>query len=174
MAEPSWVTVGHIVRPHGIKGHVVVAPETDFGHERFAVGATLHAMRDGCLSTFAIAASREHQGRWVLGFDGVTSMNDAERLRGIELFIPAAELRPLETGTFYAHDLAGCAVQTMDGTQVGAVTAVQFGSGTPLLVVATLKGDVLIPLAEAICQRIDVKEKVIVIDPPEGLVELNG
>ena len=173
MTDPSLVTVGHVVRPHGIKGHVVVAPETDFGHERFAVGATLHGMRDGRLSAFAIVASREHQGRWVIGFDGVSSMNDAERLRGLELFVPAVELRPLGTGAFYAHDLAGCAVRKADGTEVGAVTAVQFGSGTPLLVVTTRKGDVLIPLAEAICQRIDVTEKVIVIDPPEGLVELN-
>ena len=54
------------------------------------------------------------------------------------------------------------------------MTAVQLGSGPPLLVVAAPRGEVLIPLAEAICRRIDVAAKVIVIDPPEGLVELNG
>ena len=110
MADPSMVTVGQVVRPHGIKGQVVVAPETDFGSERFAAGATLHCVRDGQPSTLAIAASFPHQGRWVVGFVGVTSMNEAEQLRGLELFIPAVELRPLGEGVFYAHDLAGCAV----------------------------------------------------------------
>ncbi len=174
MADPSMVTVGQVVRPHGIKGQVVVAPETDFGSERFAAGATLHCVRDGQPSTLAIAASFPHQGRWVVGFVGVTSMNEAEQLRGLELFIPAVELRPLGEGVFYAHDLAGCAVRTADGTLVGEVTAVQLGSGPPLLVVAAPRGEVLVPLAEAICRRIDVAAKVIVIDPPEGLVELNG
>jgi 16S rRNA processing protein RimM len=172
MADRPMVTVGRIVRPHGNKGHVVVAPETDFGAERFAEGATLYGAREG-EPPLRVIASREHQGRWIVGFDGVTTMDAAEALRDLELSIPAEALRPLGPGGYYAHDLAGCAVEGPDGRRLGRVESVLLGSGVPLLVVQTESGEVLIPLAEDICRRIDVAAKLIVIDPPDGLLELN-
>lgn len=167
------VTVGRIVRPHGIKGQVVVAPETDYPAERFAAGAVVHWLKAGEAAPVEVVASREHQGRWVVGFAGITTMNDAETLRGRELRIPAEALRPLAPGGYYTHDLAGCEVELMSGRRVGLVERVDLGHGTPLLVVRTGRGEVLVPLAETVCRRIDIAAKRIVIDPPEGLIELN-
>jgi 16S rRNA processing protein RimM len=172
MADRPMVTVGRIVRPHGNKGHVVVAPETDFGAERFAAGATLYGVRAE-KPALRVVASREHQGRWVVGFDGVTTIDAAEALRDLELSIPAEELKPLGPGGYYAHDLAGCAVENPAGRKLGRVESVLLGSGVPLLVLETEGGEVLVPLAEEICRRIDVAAKLIVIDPPDGLLELN-
>ena len=167
------VTVGRIVRPHGIKGHVIVAPETDYPAERFATGATLHWLMGGVPAPVEVIASREHQGRWIVGFAGVSTMNDAETLRGRELRIPREALRPLGAGGFYTHDLAGCEVELVSGERLGRVERVDFGHGTPILVVGTKRGEVLVPLAETVCRRIDIGAKLIVIDPPEGLIELN-
>ena len=171
------VTVGRIVRPHGHRGSVVVAPETDFAAERFKAGAELFWRRgeDAAESTVRIAESREHQGRWVVALEGVTSMNEAETLRGIELKVPADARHPLEAGAYYVHDLEGCTVVTSSGVSVGRVAGVQFGSGAPLLqIVDERGGEVLVPMVEGICREIDPDGKRIVIDPPAGLIGLNS
>jgi 16S rRNA processing protein RimM len=169
----SLVTVGWIVRPHGIKGQVVIAPETDFGASRFEVGATLTGMVGDTVRAFVVGSSREHNGRWVVGFEGVTTMNDAETLRNVELRVAPDELQPLADGRYYVHDLAGCRVVTVAGVNVGRVDRVELGTGTPVLVIEGPRGEVLVPLADTICTRVDVAAKVIEIDPPDGLIELN-
>ena len=169
------ITVGRIVRPHGHKGAVVVRPETDFAAERFAEGAQLRWNRKGSVEWTTILASREFQGRWVVRFEGIETMNDAETLRDLELRIPAGTLHALEPGAHYVHDLEGCEVTTAAGTRVGRVVRVDFGSGTPLLVVSDANaGEVLVPLAAEICREIDPGAKRIVVDLPEGLLDLNA
>jgi len=177
------VTVGRIVRPQGRRGEVVVVPETDFGEERFRPGAELWASRAGEVTTVAIVTSWPHQGRWVLGLAGVGSIDEAEAWRDLELRVPADGLHKLGDGAFYVHDLLGCRVETTIGALVGAVARVDLGNGTPLLVVAPPGAkaaevddvqEVLVPLAESICRRVDVGAKLIVIDPPAGLIDLNA
>jgi 16S rRNA processing protein RimM len=174
--EPTWasmVTVGRIARPHGNRGWVVVNPETDFGAERFAVGAALHWNDGGQVRTMTVTASRAYDRRWVVHFDDLTTIDDAERLRDRELRIPADAVRPLGPGGFYEYDLVGCEVTTTAFRSLGRVERVQFGSGVPLLVVGVDDESVLIPLAADICRSIDVKAKRITVDLPPGLVELN-
>jgi len=170
----AMITVGRIVRPHGRRGAVVIEPESDFASDRFREGAEVHWLRDGTPSAVRIASSREFRGRWVVTLEGVTSMSEAEALRGAELRVPVASLRALDAGTFYVHELHGCAVTTTSGQLLGRVARVDFGAGTPVLAVAGDDGDeVLIPLAEDICREIDTAAGRIVVDPPAGLVELN-
>src|SRR5262245_19932060 len=167
----SMVTVGRIVRPHGHRGQVVVASETDFGAERFREGAVVYAMRADKIEAWSVTASREFDGRWIVGFDRVTSMNEAEELRGHELRIAATDLQPLSADSFYVHDLVGCRVETVTGELVGKVEDVHVGgTATPILDVHGPGGDVLVPFVDAICRRVDVTSRVIVIDPPEGLL----
>jgi 16S rRNA processing protein RimM len=166
--------VGRVVRPHGIRGAVVVQPETDFGAERFHAGARMFWRRRGEPEEEAVAESREHDGRWVVRFDGVTSMNDAESLRDLELRVPEDGLHGLAADRYYVHDLIGCRVVTVGGAGVGTVDRVELSTGTPLLVVsAEGAGEVLVPLAETICRRVDVAAKLIEVDPPAGLIDLN-
>jgi 16S rRNA processing protein RimM len=170
----TLVTVGRIVRPHGIRGQVVVAPETDFGAARFAAGSVLRIRVGESVRELVVDASREYDGRWVVGFAGVTTMNEAETLRNAELRVPPEGLHALEADRFYVHDLVDCDVVTATGQSIGRVTRVELGTGTPLLVVdAGKRGEVLVPMADTICRRIDVAGKRIEIDPPEGLIDLN-
>lgn len=176
---PDLVTVGRIARPHGIRGQVVIAPETDFVLERFAVGAVVLMERAGRPSEVVelrVTASRMHDGRAIVGFEGIETMNDAEVLRGAELRVPHDALPDLPVGSFWVHDLVGCRVTTVAGVAVGEVRRVEFGGATPLLVVSRDEesGEVLIPMVDAICPRVDVKAREVVVDPPDGLLDVNA
>jgi len=169
----SMVTVGRVVRPHGRRGEVVVESETDFGDERFKVGQTLYWQPASAVEPVRVTASRPYDARWVVALEGVGTIDEAEAVRGRELRIPTTALKPLGPGTYYTHDLVGCRVETVDGRLVGEVGDVQFGSGAPLLVVGGSQAEVLVPMVEHICRTIDVAGRRIVIDPPDGLLELN-
>jgi len=176
MDEAAWdemVTVGRVARAHGIRGHVIVNPETDFPESRFRAGAALWMLRDGHAAPVTVESVRFHQGRPILGLAGVATMNDAVALAGAELRVPAAALQPLGDGEFYRHDLVGCRVSSRDGTAVGTVLRVEGDRGSSRLVVEAGGGEVLVPLAVEICVRIDPAAGEIVIDPPDGLLDLN-
>jgi 16S rRNA processing protein RimM len=108
-----------------------------------------------------------------VGIAGIGSINEAERLAGYELRVPESEQAPLPDGTYYHHQLIGCAVETRNGDRVGRVTAVQGHGEATRLVVRGTRAEVLIPLAQAICE-VDVAAQRIVISPPDGLLEVNG
>jgi 16S rRNA processing protein RimM len=176
MTDAEWnecALVGRVARAHGNRGQVIVNPDTDFVEDRFQVGAELLAKRGDRVDRLCVTAMRVHLGRPVVAFDGVETMNDAEAMAGLELRVPVAELASLPRGMFYRHDLVGCRVETTGGSPVGEVTAVEGELGASRLVVAGSGGDVLIPLADAICVVIDIAARRIVVDPPEGLLELN-
>jgi 16S rRNA processing protein RimM len=167
------VLVGRIARPHGIRGQVIVNPETDFVEDRFKVGAKLWTRSPRGDEQLTIAAARVQNGRPVIGFEGFSSIEDVERLAGLDLRVPEGELRPLESGMYYHHQLIGCAVETVGGEPVGDVVRVEGGAAGSLLVVKGSRGEILIPLAIAVCVEIDVGAHRIRIDPPDGLIELN-
>jgi 16S rRNA processing protein RimM len=166
--------VGRIARAHGLKGQVVVNPETDFPETRFRPGAELFVNRSGRVDRLTLAATRFQGGRPIVAFAGVEDVAAARALAGLELRIPAEWLAPLPRGTFYRHDLIGCAVETGTGEALGRVSDVEGDAGGSRLVLDTPGGEVLVPLAEDICTAIDVQGKRIVIEPPEGLLELNA
>ena len=164
--------IGRVARAHGNKGEVIVNLESDFPEERFAVGRDVLVELGGRAEPRRITAARFHQGRPVIALEGVTTMNDAEALAGADLTIPASEAGSLPEHTYYRHDLVGCEVKDTEGRDVGRVTRVDGTLGRSLLVVATARGEALIPLVEGICVRVAPGERLIVVDPPKGLLEL--
>ena len=165
--------VGRIVRPHGLRGDVVVHPETDFVEERFRAGASLWTRSARGDEQLTIVTARVQGARPVLRFEGVATIEQAEGLVGLELRVPADTLQPLGEGIYYLHQLEGCRVVTRGGEEVGTVRKVDGGIGGSHLVVDGRRGEVLVPLATEICAEIDVAAKRIVIEPPEGLLDLN-
>ena len=117
--------VGTIARAHGIRGQVIVNPETDFPEQRFHAGAELFIERGGQVETLTVTTARFHRERPVIGIAGVDTMDDADALAGQELRVPVDRLAALPSGTFYRHDLIGCRVETRDGRTVGVVRDVE-------------------------------------------------
>ena len=166
--------VGRVARPHGIRGQVIVNPETDFPEERFSVGSTVFVNAGRSASNrWIVTASRIQQGRPVIGLTGITDPDAARELAGLEFRVPVDSLVALPEGTFYRHELIGSTVETADGRQIGTVSDVEGETSNSRLVVQTETGEVLIPLAVDICTIIDAAAKRIVIVPPSGLLELN-
>ena len=165
--------VGVVARPHGIRGQVIVNPETDFPEERFKVGNDLFVNRGGRIEALRITAARIQQGRPVIAIEGIGDMDTARGLAGLEFRVPADSLPELPEGTFYHHDLVGSRVETVGGQVVGTVSKVEGERGISRLVVQGERGEVLIPLVVDICTTIDPVARRIVVDPPEGLLELN-
>lgn len=173
---PRWddmVTVGRVARPHGLKGQVVVNPETDFVEARFAPGQVLHVEQGTEIRPLTVASMRVHLGRPIVGFEGFARVEDVEWLAGKDLRVPEEALTPLDEGTYYHHQLVGCAVETGDGMRIGEVTAVEGTAGGSRLIVRGPRGEVQIPLAVDIVPTIDVAARRIVVTPPEGLLDVN-
>ncbi|AHI00671.1 hypothetical protein KALB_7313 [Kutzneria albida DSM 43870] len=166
--------VGRVVKPHGIRGELVVDVRTDSPEERFAPGAVLLTRsREGVTGTVTIAAARPHAGRLLVVFDGVVGRDAAEAQRGLLLLVDAAELAPTEDpDEFYDHELEGLAVLTADGDRVGEVIEVLHGPGGELLAVRREGGgELLVPFVREIVPTVDVAGGRVVIDPPEGLLD---
>jgi 16S rRNA processing protein RimM len=163
--------VGRVARAHGNKGQIIVNLETDFPEERFKVGAQLLVGSEE--QPRAIEAVRFHQGRPVLTLRGIETIDDAEALAGAELRVPASDVPPLPPGMFYHHDLVGCEVRDASGQRIGRVTGVEGSLERSRLVVEGDRGEVLIPLVDEICTRVDPRAQVIVVNPPAGLIDLN-
>lgn len=168
----DMVIVGRVARPHGIRGEVVIDASTDFPEDRFADGASVFTERDGTVAELVVAAGRMHAGRPIVRFDTFESMNDAETLRGHELRVPESELAELPENVWYHHQLLGSRVKTKDGRDVGTVTAIQGPTERSILVIDGPDGQALVPLVAEFCE-VDVAGKVVTIDPPEGLLEVN-
>ena len=173
---PDWdamALVGRITRPHGLRGQVAVHPETDFVEERFAEGAIFWTRSAAGDEQLKVASSRVQNGRPIVGFEGFARIEDVERLAGLELRVPEETLQPLQPGTYYEHQLVGCAVETTAGDVVGEVAKVEGGGGASRLVMNGPRGEIMVPLAVDICVDIDVANRKIRISPPEGLLDLN-
>ncbi len=172
--EPEpLVAVARGVRTRGLKGEIVADLLTDFP-ERFAETATLIVLgQDGTREIVELEAHWFQKDRVVLKFRGYDTIETASVLLGREFAVPEADRIPLEEGSFYQWELLGCSVETLSGEVVGKVTEFLRTGGVEILVVtADEKREVLVPMAESIVVEIDVAKKRIVLDPPEGLLEL--
>ena len=170
----AMAVVGRIARAHGNRGEVIVNLETDFPQERFRPGADVFIERRGVVEALRLTKVRFQHERPVLAIEGVSTMNDAEALAGFELRVPVDRLAALPAGTFYRHELIGCRVETGSGAAVGVVKDVEGTVGLSRLIVdGGPRGEILIPLAAEICTAVDVAGQRIVIEPPDGLLELN-
>lgn len=169
--DDDSLLVGRVARAHGNKGQVIVNPDTDFAEERFKVGQVLMVGTDA--GSRAIRDVRFHQGRPIIALEGIDTIDAAEALAGAELRMPASALGPLPAGTFYHHDLIGCQVRDRQDRVIGEVAAVEGTLDRSRLIVEGPRGEVQIPLVGEICVEVAPRDKRIVVDPPEGLLELN-
>lgn len=165
------VAIARIAKPHGIRGEVSADVLTDFP-ERFESLETIIALLpNGEQRDFKIEKFRFQKDRVLLKFAGFDSMDSAETLRGVEICVPETEAVALEEGEFYDWQLEGCAVETIEGEKLGAVKELMRTGATEILVVTGAEKEFLIPFAEAICTEIDIENKIIRVDAPEGLLD---
>jgi len=169
----SLVIIAHATRTRGLKGEVVADLLTDFP-ERFADLSRLFAVPpNGKPWLIELEHHWFQKGRVVLKFVGFDSIEAAAELVGHDFAVPESESVALTEDEYYDWELEGCGVSLVTGQQVGAVKSVMRTGGVHLLVVTGANGkECLIPMAGSIVVSIDTKAQRIVIDPPEGLLDL--
>lgn len=170
------LVVGRVVKAHGVTGELVVEVRTDEPARRFAVGATLRgrAPKSAAERTYTVESIRPHSGRLLVRLAGVGDRDGADALRGTVFVIDSEELPPIDNpDEFYDHQLEGLVVRTADGHDVGTVTEVLHTAAGELLAVRRDDGgEALIPFVAAIVTSVSLADKLIQIDPPDGLLEL--
>lgn len=167
------IAVGRIVRPQGRRGEVRLEALTD-DPERFRDLRQCYLVPPEDGECRAIEAVWFQGGVPVLKLAGSDSLGDAESLVGRVVSIPRSAARPLPPDRFYAFDLVGCTVRSVDGATLGVLEDVWAGPGHDLWVVRLGDRACSIPAVSAIVERVDLTARVIVVRPPEGLLELDG
>ena len=178
MAAPfDTVVVGRIGRPHGVRGEVTVEVRTDDPDLRFAAGAVL-ATDPPERGPLTVVGGRWHREILLLTLEGpdgrvVDSREAAEALRDTELLVDVADLPELDDPeSFYDHQLVGLTARLADGSELGTITAVRHEGADLLVVQRSPGGEALIPFVATIVPTVDVDGGFVVVDPPEGLLEL--
>ena len=169
------LVVGRVAKAHGVTGEVVVEIRTDDPDIRFTPGSSLRGRpsRGGPESRYVIDSVREHGGRLLVRLEGVADRNAADALRGTLFLVDSQDLPPIEDpDEFYDHQLEGLQVVTTTGVAVGSVEEVLHTAAGELLSVRGDEGEVLVPFVSAIVTSVSLADQTIVIDPPDGLLEL--
>ncbi|MFL6095345.1 MAG: ribosome maturation factor RimM [Blastococcus sp.] len=174
MSDPSLdtVVVGRIGRPHGVRGEVTVEVRTDDPDLRFVPGAVLRTDPPD-RGPVTIAGVHWHSGTLLLRLEGIDSREAAETVRNTELLVGVADLPEIEDpDSYYDHQLVGLTARLPDGGVLGEIVVVRH-EAQDLLVVRRADGpDVLIPFVSAIVPTVDLDGGYVVVDPPEGLLDL--
>lgn len=172
-ALDELVAVAKAVRTRGLRGEIVADLLTDFP-ERFEGLAELIAVApDGRRLTLTLEEHWFQGERVILKFAGYDSIEAATALVGYEFAVLESERVELDEDEFYDWELIGCRVETVAGEKLGPVREVLKTGGVEVLLIENeVSGrEHLIPLAETICVEIDIEDKLIRVDPPEGLLE---
>ncbi len=171
--DVRYLAIARIARTRGNRGEVLADLWTD-RTDRFT------SLKDVWLELPArereravVESSWMHRGRVVLKFRGIDSISEAERLAGAWVLVEREQAVPLPEGSFFDHELLGCRVLDLSGRELGRVTGVQKCPGNDLIVVRGERGEILIPAVSAMIRQVAIAERRILVDLPEGLVDLN-
>jgi 16S rRNA processing protein RimM len=166
------VVVGRIGRPHGVRGEVTVEVRTDDPDLRFVPGAVLRT-DPADRGPLTISGRRWHRDVLLLTLEGIESREAAEEVRNTELLVEVADLPALEDpDDFYDHQLVGLSARLTDGSLLGEVAAVRHEGADLLVIRRPDGGEALVPFVTAIVPTVDLDGGFVVVDPPEGLLEL--
>jgi 16S rRNA processing protein RimM len=164
------VAVGRVLRPHGVRGEVVVEVLSDVPG-RFKKGSRLTGVRAGePPASLVVAASRRHKSGAVVRFAGVEDRDGAEALRGLDLEVRRAEVPAAPAGTYYQYELLGCLCRN-GGEELGRVAEVVEDGGGVLLIVEGKDGRVPVPFVNEFLRGVDVAAGRIDLALPPGLLE---
>ena len=174
MTDAPLVAVGEVLRPYGLRGEVKVRPLTDRPRERFERldRCVLWEPRGNRREECRIASCRFEANTVVVRMDGVDSPEAARRLQGHLLAVGREEVLPLLDGQFYPWQLEGAHVETTDGRSVGRFVRVESGAQDLWVVEDEAHRQRLIPAVPSIVVEVSVADRRVVIDPPEGLLDL--
>lgn len=175
--DPAFLVVGHLSKPHGTRGELVIWTLTDRPEDVFAPGCRLLLGDESgeagpSPAEVVVEAGRAFKRGWLVKLEGVDDRTAAEAIVARYLLVPAEERGEPEEGELYYHQLLGLVVSTTEGETVGRVREV-FETEPDHLLEVKGEGRVhLVPFSRRIVTEVDLEGGRLVIDPPEGLLDL--
>ena len=171
--EPKLISLGVITKVRGNKGEVVIGLISRYKEQYYSIRRLV--IRPPIGADYELIAERMwfHKEKLIIKFRGCESTEQAQAMVGSEVLIAEKELPPTEEDYYYVFQLMGLRVFSLEGDYLGEVSDIICTGGTDVLVVRKEKGECLIPMAKEYLKEIDLKNKKMVIDPLEGLLEIN-
>jgi len=167
----EMITIAKMVKTRGLRGELVADLLTDFP-ERFDNLTRVFAIcADGKTSELELEKFWFQKNRVILKFKGIDSIEAAEIWRNCDICIPETEAVELEEDEFFDWELEDCEVETVEGEKLGKVQELMRTGGTEILVVKGAEKEYLIPFAETICVDVNIENKLIRVDVPDGLLD---
>jgi 16S rRNA processing protein RimM len=169
----ALITVARATKTRGVKGEIVAALLTDFPERFESVSRVFGIGLKGERQELELEGYWFQNDRVVLKFSGYDSIELAKTLVGFRFALPEGERVELPQGEFYDWELEGCSVEISPGLSVGKVSKILRTGGVELIVFEDDAGrEHWIPMAQSIIVSIDISSQRILIDPPEGLLDL--
>lgn len=165
--------VGKIVNTHSLKGEVKVISSTDFEEERFKKGSKLLITRGNQLIREVVVQSyRNHKNFLLVKFEGIDSVEEAEKLKNLQIKIDSDEVGELEENEFYFHQIIGCEVFDENDKNLGEIIDILTSGANDVWVIKGENGkEILIPYIEDVVKKIDITSKKVNIEVMEGLID---
>ena len=165
--------VGKIVNTHSLKGEVKVISSTDFEEQRFEKGTELLITRGNqVVKEVTVESYRTHKNNLLVKFVGIDSIEEAEKLKNLQIKIESDNIGELEENEFYFHEIIGCEVFDENGKSLGEISEILTPGANDVWVIKSQNGkEILIPYIEDVVKKIDVENKKIDIEVMEGLID---
>ncbi len=169
-AEEDFITVGRIVKAHGIAGEVAVVPETDFIAERFAPGSVFNSSPREKLTVQSV---RPQNDRLLISFEEVDDRTRAESLAGQELLVSETEAFELPVGDYYGFQIIGLTAFNREGQQLGKIVGIEDAAGRSILEIENNDGRIIdFPAAFDLIDQVDIEAGEIILKLPSGWEKL--
>ena len=165
---PDRICVGAIAGSFGVKGEVRLK---SFCADPAAIADYAPLHDETGTNDFTVKIIRTVKNGFAVRLSGVTTKEQADALRGTQLFADRGNLPGLSDEEYYHTDLIGMAVLDTGGSELGRLKAVQnHGAGDLLEVtLTTSSATVLVPFTRAVVPTVDLATGRIIVDPPDGL-----
>lgn len=169
----NYYNVGKIVNTRGLRGEVKVISYTDFPEDRFKSGSQLQIFKDEKtatpLATVVVRSAKEHKGTFLITFEGIDTINDVEKYKGMILKVEEEQLQDLDEGEFYLHQIVGLDVFE-NGIKLGVIKEVlSYGPNDVWFVKRPGKPDLLLPYLKDVILDVNLEQNQVTVEVPEGL-----
>ena len=172
MNKDDFFYLGKILKTHGNKGQVIVLLDVDDPEDYLALESVYLDLHGERIPFFIGSLELKHNRKAVIQFQDFDSIEDAESLQGLEMYLPITKLPALKGNRFYYHEIIGFAVVDQQHGDIGLVEDILELPHQSLFQIRHGGKEILVPIVDDIILKVDRKKKQLLIIAPEGLIEI--
>ncbi len=173
MEKKDCFYLGKIVRKYSFKGEVIIKLDTDQPELYQNMDAVFVDLGKNFIPFFIEKSSLQKGNQLRVQFEDIYSEEDADAILKSEVYLPKSLLPKLKGNKFYYHEVIGFELEDMNFGHVGNIISINDSTAQPLFVIERNESEILIPMIDDFIQKVDRENKKIIVDTPQGLIEMN-